>query len=85
MAKLCHLLLIESCAERCAISNAYRYQADLTKCILYTTHRPCLECTKVILQAGIRIVIWGRNDDQMQETDKGNIDDMVYRAKICFV
>jgi len=26
--------------------------------ILYTTHKPCLECTKLIIQAGLLKVLW---------------------------
>ena len=48
---------VELCAEMHAVFNAQKSSVDMTKCTLYTTHHPCLECTKVILQAGIRVVV----------------------------
>ena len=63
------------CPERCAVSHAHRSQVDLTKCILYTTKSPCLECTKIILQAGIRVVVHGRDF---------KFPDLVYQTKACF-
>ena len=64
----------------CAVFNAQKSSVDMTKCILYTTHHPCLECTKVILQAGIRAVVWGKDRKKYVEVTR----DMVYRAKACF-
>ena len=66
------------CAEKHAISNAQKSLVDLSKCTLYTTLRPCLECTKITLQAGIRVVIWGVEDDKMERAHKEAIDSMVY-------
>jgi dCMP deaminase len=65
------------CPEICAVSRAQRSQVDLTKCILYTTKSPCLECTKVILQAGIRVVVHGEGYPE-------EIKDLVYQTKACF-
>ena len=70
------LFLAKHCAEGYAISSAYRFRADLTKCTLYTTKYPCIECTKVIVQAGIKVVVCGEKKDQE--------DDIVYRSKSCF-
>ena len=66
-----------NCPEGWAVSRAHRSRVDLTKCILYTTKSPCLECTKVILQAGIRVVVHG--GDIPEETK-----DLVYQTKACF-
>lgn len=44
-----------------AIFNAVIHKAsadDLRGCTLYTTHIPCNECTKVIIQSGIAKVIY---------------------------
>ena len=71
---------LELCAEMCAVFNAQKSSVDMTQCTLYTTHHPCLECTKVILQAGIRVVVWGNDRDN----DVEHTSDMVYRAKACF-
>ena len=46
-----------------AILNAKGYRVDLTRCSLYTTHPPCLNCTQAILQAGIRVVVYGDWDN----------------------
>ena len=74
-----HDPITQLCAVKCAISNARHCQVDLTKCTLYTTHCPCLDCTKAILQAGIRVVVWG--DGEMEDMDV-EIDNLIYRAKI---
>ena len=68
------------CPEKWAVSRAHRSRVDLTKCILYTTKSPCLECTKVILQAGIRVVVYGGDFS----VHKKKIEDLVYQAKACF-
>lgn len=33
--------------------------ADLTKCTMYITGKPCLECLKIMVQAGIKRIIYG--------------------------
>ena len=64
-----------------ALLNAKGYRVDLTRCSLYTTHPPCLHCTQAILQAGIRVVVYG-DWDNVGLT--GHIYDLVYQAKACF-
>ena len=71
---------LELCAEMCAVFNAQKSSVDMTQCTLYTTHHPCLECTKVILQAGIRVVVWGNDSEKNAKVTS----DIVYRAKACF-
>ena len=68
-----------NCPERCAVFRAHQSRVDLTKCILYTTKSPCLECTKVILQAGIRVVVHGEKFPK-----ENSIEDLVYQTKACF-
>ena len=68
------------CAEKNAIFNAYQSMTDLTKCMLYTSHHPCVECTKVILQTGIRVIVWGK-----VKNINSDIDEMVYQTKACFM
>ena len=74
------------CPERCAISRAHRSRVDLTKCILYTTKYPCLECTKFILQAGIRDVVHGEkfSEDVPEKDNTENIKQLVRQTKACF-
>ena len=64
-----------------ALLNAKGSTVDLTKCSLYTTKPPCLDCTQAILQTGIRVVVYG--DVQEQGLDK-DVYDLVYQAKACF-
>lgn len=67
-----------------AIFNAVIHKAsadDLHGCILYTTHFPCSECTKVIIQSGIAQVIHG----ELHEVDNQEIflasQNMLMKAK----
>lgn len=68
------------CAERIAIMNAKKSCVDLMKCTLYTNGDLCCECTKVILQAGIMVVVCKK----YKEDKAAVIEEMVYRAKACF-
>ena len=67
----------DECPEKYAVFRAHRSRVDLTKCILYTAKSPCLECTKVILQAGIRVVMHG-------EKLSVDVEQLVYQTKACF-
>ncbi|CAI8054390.1 Deoxycytidylate deaminase, partial [Geodia barretti] len=66
-------------AELSALLNAKVSGVDLTKCSLYTTKPPCLNCTQAILEAGIRVMVYG---------PKGVLDPgvcaLIYGAKACF-
>jgi deoxycytidylate deaminase len=57
----------ECCAEHNAIVSAFRYHADLTNCILYTTAPPCHKCAQMIVQSGIKTVVYGNGDKTMSE------------------
>ena len=55
--------LEESCqraihAEANAIAYAARFGIPLEGCEIYCTHAPCLKCAELIIQAGIRDVIF---------------------------
>ena len=65
-------------AELSALLNAKVSGVDLTKCSLYTTKSPCLYCTQAILDAGIRVVVYGNG---VLET---GVYDLIYEAKACF-
>lgn len=54
------------CAESNAILSAYRYHANLTNSTLYTTGYPCHKCAALIVQSGIKTVIY--NKDYPTET-----------------
>ena len=46
------------CAEFNAIVSAFRYHADLTNSTLYTTGVPCPKCALMIVQSGIKTVVY---------------------------
>lgn len=43
-------------AEQNAIANAAARSAALNGCVAYITHHPCSDCTKLLIQAGIKEV-----------------------------
>lgn len=46
-------------AEANAIAFAARYGSTVDACEMFTTHQPCLDCAKLIINAGIlRVVFW---------------------------
>ena len=65
----------ECCAEHNAIVSAFRYHADLTNCILYTTAPPCYKCAQMIVQSGIKTVVHGKGSKPMS-------DEIFYWAKV---
>ena len=44
-------------AERNAIYNAARIGMSLKGCTIYVTHLPCADCTRAIVQVGIKRVV----------------------------
>lgn len=48
-------------AEVEAIRDATQHlgKRDLTNCILYTTHEPCLMCSYIIRQMKVNTIVWG--------------------------
>ena len=60
------LLHTECCAEHNAIVSAFRYHADLTNCILYTTVLPCHKCAQMIVQSGIKTVVYGKKEKEAE-------------------
>lgn len=49
-------------AEANAITNAARCGTPLEHCTLICTHAPCMSCAKLIVQAGIRTVVFNKPD-----------------------
>ena len=62
------IIILECCAEANAIVSAFRYHADLTASILYTTSQPCPKCAQMIVQSGIRTVVYGGREGDMNAT-----------------
>ena len=47
-------------AEQNAIIQAAYHGVSIKDSTLYTTHQPCIMCAKMIINAGIRRVVYGR-------------------------
>lgn len=64
--------------------NALLYsKRDLTNCTLYTTHYPCDNCLKHILQAGIRKIYYEDNSIVQRFTsDQTTAIDLMLRAVV---
>ena len=54
------------CAESDAIMSALRQHADLTNCLLYTTTPPCNKCAQMIVQSGIKTVVYDGEKSAMK-------------------
>ena len=52
-------------AEAAAINNAHTYLDDLCGCVLYVTRQPCINCAKLIVDAGISAVYYRDADDKV--------------------
>ena len=52
--------------------SAFRYHADLTNCILYTTAPPCHKCAQMIVQSGIMTVVYGKKQREVES--QGRVD-----------
>ena len=44
-------------AERNAVYNACLCGTQVKGCVLYATHFPCTDCTRAIIQSGIKLVV----------------------------
>lgn len=64
-------------AEANAITKLARSSNNSSGATIYTTAAPCLECSKLIIQAGIRRVVYGeqyRLEDGINLLKKANIE-----------
>ncbi len=52
-------------AERNAIYNAVSHGTSVSGCVIYITHPPCCDCTRGIIQSGIRQAYWYQASDEM--------------------
>lgn len=63
-------------AESNAITKCAKWGSSTEGCTIYTTLSPCVECAKLIIQAGIRRVVYGeryRNTEGIELLGKANI------------
>lgn len=75
-------------AEMNAIISAFRYHADLTSSILYTTAPLCFECAKIVVQSGVRTVIHSPMEDTdtcAHNEDHEKVEEIFYRAKMPYL
>lgn len=50
-------------AERTAIYAAYKHKdIDLTNCTMYMMWFPCADCTRAIIQSGIKAIVCNKPD-----------------------
>lgn len=64
-------------AEANAITKLARSSNNSDGATLYVTDAPCIECSKLIIQAGIKRVVYARNyrlDDGMRLLKQANIE-----------
>ena len=64
-------------AEANAITNLARSSNNSDGATLYVTDAPCIECSKLIIQAGIKRVVYARNyrlDDGIRLLKQANIE-----------
>ena len=53
--------MTECHAELNAIISGLRRLADMSSCTLYVTDAPCEDCCPLIVQSGIKKVVWARD------------------------
>lgn len=56
-------------AEANAITKLARSSNNSDGSTLYVTASPCIECAKLIIQAGIKRVVYAENTDSMMESN----------------
>ena len=68
------------------IVSAFRYRADLTNSILYTTAYPCNKCAQMIVQSGIKTVVHGEKKegegDAKDSSEEVSAEEIFYWAKV---
>lgn len=63
-------------AESNAITKCAKWGSSTEGCTIYVTLSPCVECAKLIIQAGIRRVVYGeryRNTEGIELLERANI------------
>lgn len=71
-----HVFVVSVChAELNAVLN--KYSADVKNCTIYTALFPCYECAKVIIQSGIKEVVY--YSDKYMMTKKTRASKIILR------
>lgn len=61
-------------AEANAICNAARSGVSTVGCVMVVTHEPCMDCAKLIVQAGIYAVVTNFPDEDFGEKWKASLE-----------
>lgn len=77
-----HKYLYVSHAEANVIAFAARQGIRTEGCTLYVTHHPCAACTRTIIQAGIREVVYGPGTFLALADEVGAATDMFNEAGV---
>jgi dCMP deaminase len=72
-------------AEANAIANAARAGTSIQDCVMLVTLPPCMDCAKLIVQAGIRTVIYEAGDDAFKERWKDHLTRAAHLFQECGV
>jgi len=62
-------------AEQNAIIQAALHGTSTEGSTLYTTHFPCMSCTKIIINAGIREIVYQKEYDMENSTKMGLLNE----------
>ncbi len=71
-------------AEENVIVFAARYGVETNGCSMVITHSPCMRCARLILQAGIKVVIYGeetRHRDAIEYLQDNKVDTLLLNIK----
>lgn len=74
MCRACH-------GEENAILQSARYGVSIEGADIYCTHKPCVNCTKMILNSGIKRVFYEIDDLQQDALQ----DSLIQQAKVEFI
>jgi dCMP deaminase len=71
-------------AEMNLIATAASEGIRTRGCTVYVTHRPCAGCAKLLIQAGIKAVVFGPGETSMPREEFNAADDMLREAGVKF-
>lgn len=69
-------------AEENAVAHAARVGVSLKDCTAYVTHHPCSRCARILIQAGVSIVIIGDGVTSMPKEEFETARDMFREAGV---
>lgn len=69
-------------AESNCIAHAARTGMALKGAVLYTTHYPCASCAGLIIQAGIKEVVYGTGQTSLPQSEYRRAETMLQEALV---